>query len=39
MEGRVLRDVWYIEHWSFMLDIKIIIKTIVNAIVGEENAY
>ncbi|MDE7144348.1 MAG: sugar transferase, partial [Muribaculaceae bacterium] len=39
MQGRVDRDVWYIEHWSFMLDMKIIIKTVVNAIRGESNAY
>jgi putative colanic acid biosynthesis UDP-glucose lipid carrier transferase len=28
MEGRVKRDIWYIEHWSFLLDVKIIIRTI-----------
>lgn len=39
MEKRVRADVWYIEHWSMALDIKIIIKTIVNAVRGEENAY
>ena len=39
MQGRVDRDVWYIEHWSFMLDIKIIVKTVANAIHGEANAY
>lgn len=39
MQGRVDRDVWYIEHWSFMLDMKIIIKTVVNALRGESNAY
>ncbi len=39
MQGRVDRDVWYIEHWSFMLDLKIIIKTVVNALRGESNAY
>lgn len=39
MEQRVLADVWYIEHWSPMLDIKIIIRTIFNALRGEENAY
>lgn len=39
MEKRVECDVWYIEHWSFLLDIKIIILTVVNAIRGEENAY
>lgn len=39
MEKRVECDVWYIEHWSFMLDIRIIYRTITNAIRGEENAY
>lgn len=39
MEKRVRADMWYIEHWSAALDIKIIIKTIVNAFRGEENAY
>ncbi len=39
MEQRVLADVWYIEHWSPMLDLKIIIRTVYNALRGEENAY
>ncbi|MBP3534893.1 MAG: sugar transferase, partial [Muribaculaceae bacterium] len=39
MEKRVHHDVWYIEHWSAALDLKIIIKTIFNALRGEENAY
>lgn len=39
MEKRVDYDVWYIEHWSFMLDIRIIYRTITNALRGEENAY
>lgn len=39
MEKRVRADVWYIEHWSMALDLKIIIKTIFNAAAGEENAY
>ena len=39
MERRVNADVWYIEHWSAMLDIKIMFKTVINAIHGEENAY
>lgn len=39
MEGRVKKDIWYIEHWSFALDLFIIWKTIYNAIHGEENAY
>lgn len=28
MEGRVKRDIWYMEHWSIWLDIRIIWKTI-----------
>jgi putative colanic acid biosynthesis UDP-glucose lipid carrier transferase len=39
MEGRVKRDVWYIENWSFFLDIKIIFVTILNMFRGERNAY
>jgi lipopolysaccharide/colanic/teichoic acid biosynthesis glycosyltransferase/UDP-N-acetyl-D-mannosaminuronic acid transferase (WecB/TagA/CpsF family) len=27
MEGRVKRDLWYIKHWSFGLDWKIILRT------------
>ena len=39
MEGRIKKDIWYIEHWSFALDLFIIWKTIYNGIIGEENAY
>ncbi|TDW48592.1 undecaprenyl-phosphate galactose phosphotransferase/putative colanic acid biosynthesis UDP-glucose lipid carrier transferase [Flavobacterium sp. 270] len=39
MENRVEYDIWYIENWSLLLDIKIIIKTIINVFKGEENAY
>lgn len=39
MEGRFKRDVWYIENWSFFLDIKIIFVTILNIFRGEEQAY
>ena len=39
MEGRILGDIWYIEHWSFGLDLYIIYKTVANALHGEENAY
>ncbi|MEZ4796947.1 MAG: exopolysaccharide biosynthesis polyprenyl glycosylphosphotransferase [Flavobacteriaceae bacterium] len=37
--GRVKYDVFYIENWSLLLDIKIIIKTIINILKGEEKAY
>jgi putative colanic acid biosynthesis UDP-glucose lipid carrier transferase len=39
MEGRVKRDVWYLENWSFFLDLKIIVVTLLNMFKGESNAY
>lgn len=39
MENRVKKDVWYLENWSFLLDLKILLRTIVNLVKGEENAY
>jgi putative colanic acid biosynthesis UDP-glucose lipid carrier transferase len=39
MQNRVEYDIWYIENWSILLDIKIIIKTVINIFKGEENAY
>ena len=39
MEGRVRCDVWYLENWTFLLDLKIIVITIINMFKGEKNAY
>lgn len=39
MERRVDYDVWYIEHWSFFLDMKIIVRTVADVLKGDENAY
>ena len=39
MEGRVKMDVWYLENWSFLLDLKIIFITVINMFKGEKNAY
>jgi putative colanic acid biosynthesis UDP-glucose lipid carrier transferase len=39
IKNRVRLDIFYIENWSFLLDIKIIIKTILNVFTGEEKAY
>ncbi|MFD2873857.1 undecaprenyl-phosphate glucose phosphotransferase [Mucilaginibacter ximonensis] len=39
MLRRVEADVWYLENWSFLLDLKIIFLTVWNAVRGEENAY
>jgi putative colanic acid biosynthesis UDP-glucose lipid carrier transferase len=37
--GRVQHDIFYIENWSFFLDLKIIFQTLFNTIKGEEKAY
>jgi putative colanic acid biosynthesis UDP-glucose lipid carrier transferase len=37
--GRVQHDIFYIENWSFFLDLKIIFQTLYNTIRGEEKAY
>ncbi len=37
--GRVKYDIFYIENWSLLLDLKIIIRTFLNAVKGEEKAY
>ncbi|MTE27218.1 undecaprenyl-phosphate glucose phosphotransferase [Winogradskyella ouciana] len=37
--GRVKYDIFYIENWSLLLDIKIIVQTFINAIKGEDKAY
>lgn len=37
--NRVKYDIFYVENWSLLLDVKIIITTLINAIKGEEKAY
>ena len=39
MEGRVKRDIWYMEHWSIWLDIRIIWMTFKTIFVHDKNAY
>jgi putative colanic acid biosynthesis UDP-glucose lipid carrier transferase len=39
MEGRVKRDIWYIEHWSVWLDIRIIWLTAKTIFIHDKNAY
>lgn len=39
MERRVEHDVWYIENWTFLLDLKIIVRTVMNVFQGEKNAF
>jgi putative colanic acid biosynthesis UDP-glucose lipid carrier transferase len=37
--NRVRYDLFYIENWTFLLDIKIVLLTVFNVFKGEENAY
>ena len=38
MEKRVQYDLWYLENWSFWLDVKIVFLTIWSMLKGNENA-
>ena len=39
IQQRVACDLWYLEHWSIWLDIKIMFLTIYNVFVGDKHAY
>ena len=39
MKDKVKKDVWYIENWSFTLDLRIILITALNIIRKDKNAY
>ena len=39
MEGRVERDIWYMQHWSLWLDIRIIWMTVKTIFKRDKNAY
>ncbi len=39
MENRVKYDIWYIEHWTVWLDIRIILLTIKSVFVHDKHAY
>jgi putative colanic acid biosynthesis UDP-glucose lipid carrier transferase len=39
MQKRIDHDLWYIENWSFGLDMQIIALTVWNMILGDKNAY
>ncbi len=38
IEKRVEHDIWYIEHWSLLLDIQVVLLTIYNILKGEDKA-
>jgi putative colanic acid biosynthesis UDP-glucose lipid carrier transferase len=37
--GRVRNDIYYIENWSTITDIRIIFKTVGNIFAGDQKAY
>jgi putative colanic acid biosynthesis UDP-glucose lipid carrier transferase len=37
--NRVKYDIFYLENWTLLLDVKIIFTTIINTIKGEKKAY
>lgn len=39
MERRVEHDIFYVENWSLMWDVRIIFLTIINVFRGEDNAF
>jgi putative colanic acid biosynthesis UDP-glucose lipid carrier transferase len=39
MEGRIKKDIWYIENWSIWLDIQIVFQTIFIMLIGDKKAY
>ncbi|MBP6390706.1 MAG: exopolysaccharide biosynthesis polyprenyl glycosylphosphotransferase [Flavobacteriales bacterium] len=39
MERRIELDVWYLENWSFRLDLHIVVKTLTNMLRKDPNAY
>jgi len=39
MKQRIKVDIFYIENWSFMLDLKIVLMTALNILQGDKNAY
>ena len=39
MEERIKKDIWYIENWTFWLDIKIILLTAITLIIPDKKAY
>lgn len=39
IKNRVYYDIWYLENWNLLLDIKIIFLTVFNVLKGDKNAY
>lgn len=39
IENRTRLDIFYIENWSFLLDLKVIFKTVISILRGDDKAY
>ncbi len=39
MRNRIQRDIWYLENWTFMFDLRVIFLTVVSTLRGEKNAF
>ncbi len=39
MQKRVEHDLWYLENWNLLLDVRIFFMTIINVMRGEKNAF
>ena len=39
MKARIKRDIWYIQNWTFWLDVRIVLRTIVQCFNKDEQAY
>lgn len=39
MEARVAHDIWYIENWSMLLDLRIILRTVIQIVKKDSQAY
>lgn len=37
--NRVKYDIFYLENWSIIMDLRIIVKTVIDALAGDEKAY
>ena len=39
LRDRVEHDIWYMENWSLLLDVRIMFLTLMNMIIGQKNAF
>jgi putative colanic acid biosynthesis UDP-glucose lipid carrier transferase len=39
LKDRISSDLWYLQNWSLMLDIKIVALTFLRVFIGDKNAY